>query len=140
LSSVFDSSLLGDETADALAPLFPFSPDTAIEVWTERDLSAMHALHRLLIVHPDPTLVRRLDRAVDWHLDRTQPDNATGRPWAIGVFILRWIERDDIECRLYAETLLHNCQMLAARADPLSAEILLDAAEALEEIRDGSRS
>lgn len=113
------------------APLFPISPDDTIEVWTERDLSGMHALSRLLEKRPDPSLSERLQSALAWHLQNTQPDNATGHPWAIHVFLERSIVVEDHEARLYAETLLHNCQMQSGRADGLSAEILRDAAEAL---------
>lgn len=116
---------------EAPSPLFSFTDEDTIEVWTERDLSGMHALSRLLQRAPDPNWKRRLRAAVRWHLENTQPDNATGRPWAIHVFLERWIADDDHESRLYAETLLHNCQMQMGRADGLSAEILRDAADAL---------
>lgn len=116
---------------ELMRSLFPLTAETALEVWTERDLSALHAVSRLLERRDDPVWRRRLDGAVRWHLENTQPDNATGRPWAIHLFIRRWLDHDDAAARLYAETLLQNCQMLAARPDPLSAEILRDAADAL---------
>lgn len=113
------------------APLVAYDGSAAIEVWTERDLSAMHAMSRLLDRAGSGAGRDRLDSAVLWHLENTQPDNATGRPWALHVFALRWIENEDADARLYAETLLHNCQVLDGRPDPLSGEILRDSAEAM---------
>ncbi len=113
------------------AAMVPFDDAVAIEVWTERDLSAMHAMSRLVERTAAPGAVARLDAAVRWHLEFTQPDNATGRPWALHLFVRRWAEAGDAEARLYAETLLHNCQMLAGAPDPLSGEILRDSADAL---------
>ncbi|RMH26096.1 MAG: hypothetical protein D6693_07825 [Planctomycetota bacterium] len=113
------------------APLHPHAPDTAIEVWTERDLSAIHAASRLLARSPDEALHARVESAVAWHLAYTEPDNATGRPWAAHVFAARSIVLRDAGARLYAEHLLHACQVLEARPDALSAEILRDAAETL---------
>ncbi len=114
------------------APLFAFTSDDTIEVWTERDLSGMHAASRLIANQPDRRWHARIQSALDWHLEHTQPDNATGHPWAIHVFLLRSMTQDDHHARLYAETLLHNCQMQSGAADGLSAEILRDAADALE--------
>lgn len=127
-----DVSLVNiDSSGDEPAPLFPFTAEDTIEIWTERDLSAMHALWRLARAQNVTAWRSAVMRAADWHLEHTQPDNATGRPWAIHVFAERWIARGDVESRLYAETLLHNCQMQTGFADPLSAEILRDAADAL---------
>ncbi len=113
------------------AAMVPFDDAVAIEVWTERDLSAMHALSRLMERAGAPGVVARLEAAVRWHIEFTQPDNATGRPWALHLFVRRWVDACDAEARLYAETLLHNCQMLAGAPDPLSGEILRDSADAL---------
>ena len=96
----------------------------AIEVWTEIELAAMHALWRLARRTADAGLRERLHRAVRWHLEHTQPDNATNRPWALHVFL----REGSAEARHYAATLLHNAQALEARPGPLSCWILMDAA------------
>ncbi len=119
------SSLQGDEPA----PLIQLSVEETVEVWTEQELSAIHALSRLAHRAPDQAIQDRLTRACAWHLEHTQPDNATGHPWAVHVFALRAIDTGDGGAQLYAETLLHNCQMQEGRADGLSAVILQDAAE-----------
>ena len=67
-----------------------------------------------------------------WHLDNTQPDNATNRPWAVQVFLDLAREDDNPDARLYAETLLHNATAANGVPEPFSAAILLDAARALE--------
>jgi hypothetical protein len=104
----------------------------AIEVWAECELAALHALHRLLRVAQVPVgdwRRARLAEAAAWHLEHTQPDNSTNRPWALHVYLLR----DDPtgESRLYAETLLHNACASSARDEPLSRWILADAAREL---------
>lgn len=98
-----------------------------IEVWTETELSALHALWHAAR-RSRPELASRVSSAVSWHLQHTQPDNATNRPWAAHVFLLH----GSAESRHFAETLVSNCIVLNGRPDPLSAQILLDAAEALE--------
>jgi hypothetical protein len=66
----------------------------------------------------------RLQAAVDWHLEWTQPDNATNRPWGIHAFLAL----GGLEGRMYAETMLHNAQAGGAQGDPLVAWALGDAA------------
>ncbi len=103
----------------------------AIEVWTETELSALHALWHLARRAAGDTaaaLSARIASAVAWHIQHTQPDNATNHPWAAHVFLLHGTP----ESRHFAETLVSNCIVLNGRPDPLSAWILLDAAEALE--------
>lgn len=99
----------------------------ALEVWTECELSALHALSRLVRVDPTPARAARLEELRLWHLEHTQPDNATNRPWALHVFA----RAGDPESALYAETLLHNVRASDARSEPLSRWILLDAAREL---------
>lgn len=111
--------------------LLPRDDYQAIEVWTDADLSGLHALWWLAAVRERADWRDRLDTARRWHLLHTQPDNATNRPWALHVFLLA----PEPESRHYAETLLHNCVAVNGRPDPLSAWILLDAANALESTR-----
>jgi hypothetical protein len=115
-------------------PLLPTSPaeplgwDGAdgIEVWSEAELSALHALSHLALA--DATLLPRLNSAASWLIENVQPDNATNRPWAIHVFLDRWISKGDMEANMYAQTLLHNCRVSMGRPDRFSACILWDAA------------
>lgn len=111
-------------------PVFPQAPTTAIEVWTERDLSALQALW---------WLSHERDRMLDaarWHLDNTQPDNATNRPWGIPAFLTIALEDGSHDARLYAETLLHNAVAAGGGSpEPFSAMILLDAADAVDRMR-----
>lgn len=107
----------------------PSSSWGAIEVWTESELSALHALSHHAAL--DPSLAARIDSAADWLITSVQPDNATNHPWAIHVFLSRWLRTGDHASRMYASTLLHNAQVSLGRPDRFSAAILLDAASAL---------
>ncbi|MEC9373862.1 MAG: hypothetical protein VYC34_08460 [Planctomycetota bacterium] len=118
---------------DGPGPLRTLAPGQAIEVWTERELCGLHAL--LWLAHQrEQARWRAIAEQVGlWHIQNTQPDNATNRPWAIHLFIALAEHDGGAESRLYAETLLHNCRVANGRPDPLSAQILLDAADALEQ-------
>ncbi len=102
-----------------------------LEVWTERDLCAIHALHRLGIERGRGDWVGLSERAAGLHVSHVQPDNATAHPWAIHVFVGLGLEQPGGGATLFAQTLLHNCQVALGRPDALSALILLDAADAL---------
>lgn len=108
-------------------PLHAWQGDGAIEVWTEVELSALHAAWRLARRGAHAVLRARVERAMRWHLEHTQPDNATNRPWALHAFLLE----GSPEARAYAGTLLHNALALGGRPEPLSAWILSDAAAEL---------
>jgi hypothetical protein len=101
----------------------------ALEVWTECELSALHALARLVRVSTTDARASRLEELRRWHLEHTQPDNATNRPWALHVFA----RGPDAESALYAETLLHNVSASDARHEPLSRWILLDVVRELSQ-------
>lgn len=129
---------------DQRTPLLEPDAYLAIEVWAECELSALHALHRLVRTGagaaggaaPAATLRLRLEGALHWHLEHTQPDNSTNRPWALHAFLLLAEARgsaDPIarEATLYAETLVHNVVATHARDEPLSRWILADAAREL---------
>ena len=117
--------ILSEPTEGSLLPQGLYR---TIEVWTDADLSGLHALWWLAGRRNRPDCMRRVEAVLYWHLATTQPDNATYRPWALHVFLLGATP----ECVHYAETLLHNCQAVNSRPDPLSAWILLDAAKAIE--------
>lgn len=120
--------------ASATGPLLPQGPFRTIEVWTEAELCAVHALDKLARARGRVDWRARVSAARDWHVDRTQPDNATNRPWALQVFLLGGTD----ETVHYAETLLHNAMSFRATPEPLSAWILLDAANELEKEREGA--
>jgi hypothetical protein len=108
-------------------PLRAWDGQETIEVWTEVELSSMHALWRMARRHARPDLRARLFMAAAWHMEHTQPDNATNRPWALHVFLLHGSD----EGRVYAETLLHNALALRGHPEPGSAWVLMDAAAEL---------
>ena len=106
------------------APLRPWLSDGPIEVWTEVELSALHALWRVARLRRDPDLRARAVAAMRWHLEHTQPDNATNRPWALHAFL----REGSAEGEAYAGTLLHNALAHGGTPEALSAWILMDAA------------
>ena len=129
-------SLASDVGKDA-GPWLPEAEGLAIEVWTECELAILHAvMDWLLVLEPDAPgasrLLARLDVAVAWHLEHTQPDNATGRPWGIHAFLLRGKPTE--EALDYAASMLHTVEasrMPGTPLDPLVAWILSDAAQVL---------
>lgn len=123
-AAIDGTPLPGEVDPAAEGALHRWDGRQAIEVWTEVELSALHALWRRARRHGDAGLRERLHRAVRWHLEHTQPDNATNRPWALHVFL----REGSPEARHYAATLLHNAQALAPVPEPLAAWILMDAA------------
>ncbi|TVQ62572.1 MAG: hypothetical protein EA378_04390 [Phycisphaerales bacterium] len=113
--------------------LLPGTHDGAIEVWTEGELAALHALDRFARRQDSAGLRERIASAVRWHLAEIQPDNATNRPWAIHVFVRAGVVDGAIEALMHAQTMLHNCRVSLGHADRFSACLLEDAARALEE-------
>lgn len=101
----------------------------ALEVWTECELSGLQALLWIALRRESEPLVLRVVEAASWHLENSQPDNATNHPWCIPVFVLLSVVRPSIsaEAELYAGTLLHNCLVANSPPEPLSAHILNDA-------------
>lgn len=113
----------------SIAPLRAWLSDGPIEVWTEVELSSLHALWRLARLRGDARLRGRAVSAMRWHLEHTQPDNATNRPWALHAFL----QEGSAEGEAYAGTLLHNALAHGGRPEPLSAWILMDSAAELDE-------
>ena len=118
---------LGERLDADTGPLFVQSAFRTIECWTEAELAGLHALEVLAYQLNDDAYRAIVGSAAMWHLEHTQPDNATGRPWALHVFLLL----DTPESRHYAETLLHNALAMTGSPEPLSARILRHAAEQL---------
>lgn len=131
------SAMLGAVQGDGPAPMLAPRDDLAIEVWTECELSVIHAAWRIVIAAPESetaTSIReRIRSAITWHLDRTQPDNATTHPWGVHAVLelgTPWAESSD-----YAASMIHAVEAAghaADQQDPLSTWILLDAAAGLE--------
>lgn len=119
-------------TAGASAPLIAHAPEQPIEVWTESELCALHAAWHHARRNSDGALRERCLNAAAWHVQHMQPDNATNHPWAIHVFIILRDARNDSAADLYAQTLLHNCQVALGKPDRFSACVVMDAADALQ--------
>ena len=130
-------------------PLLADRDDLAIEVWTECELAVLHAGFRRLVEfrsRPDAdsgrggSLEHRLRDAVSWHLEHTQPDNATTHPWGIHALLeLGHPVEDAIDD---AGGMLHAMQAAAVGAtdgspDPLSIWIVADALATLDRLPDG---
>jgi hypothetical protein len=113
--------------------LFPQRDRTgpiALEVWTEVELSSLHAI--AWMADRDPGLRSLVRTTARWLVENLQPDNATNHPWAIHIFIALGMGESDSGAIPYAETLLHNCQVSQGHPDAFSSLILRDAADALE--------
>lgn len=111
----------------------------AVEVWTEQELSAMHAgwhLSRRPEWSAAGLTAGRIGRAVGWFVEHVQPDNATNHPWAIHCFAaagaLGLVPPGAVaEADFCAQMMLHNSMVSLGRPDVVSAHILADAAGAL---------
>lgn len=121
-----------ERSAQDRGALFPRGLYAAIEVWTESELSALTALWWLSRLPGGGPLRDPMLASARWHLEHTQPDNATNRPWAIPVFLELAILDQSPDARLFAETLLHNAIAANGTPEPFSAQILLDAADAVD--------
>ena len=121
-------------------PMLSPRDDLAIEVWTECELSVLHAGWRIILAghgdrEPRRALLARLRAAVAWHLEHTQPDNATSRPWGIHAFLD--LGRPDVEAIDYAANMLHAAESARTSGggnDRLRGWILDDAARGLREV------
>lgn len=113
------------------------SAHQTIEVWSETELSTLHALWWVWVRTGDGEMGKMLVEAARWHIAHLQPDNATNHPWAAHVFAALDACEGVREAGLYAQTLVHNCQTALGRPDRLSVQILADAAEAVELMLEG---
>jgi hypothetical protein len=119
----------GEARAPVLAALQ--GQRVAIEVYTERLLCATHALWRLARARNRPEWRDRCAAGCAWLIENLQPDNATNYPWGVHVLVLL-TPRLGIDADLYAQALLHNCQVMLGRPDVRSAWVLQDAAAELQ--------
>ncbi len=112
-------------------PLFPEVHQQAIEVWTEGELTGLHALSVLARTQgPASAVHARVASAAQWLIAELQPDNATNRPWGVHVFA-ELAAGGDMLADLYAQTLLHNTMAGRLTPDRFSAAILLHSAMCL---------
>lgn len=118
-------------------PLSPASREQGIEVWTEIELASLQALwwH----ARHEPALLSRAHAQARWLMDELQPDNGTNRPWAAATFA-ELAAAGDADASLYADTLLHNCQVSLGKPDLLSTVLLVDARRRLAEAVSGEAS
>lgn len=121
-----DIEFMLEAIGPAGGPLTRNATALTLEVWTETELSILHALS-----HAGDRAAERTAQAADWILANLQPDNATNHPWGVHVFLARAFLCDMPEHRLYAETLLHNSIVSLGRPDRFSALLLLDSARTL---------
>lgn len=125
LGPMTERALLGE------GPLFPEVHQQAIEVWTEGELTGLHALSVLARTQgPASAVHARVASAAQWLIAELQPDNATNRPWGVHVFA-EMAAGGDMLADLYAQTLLHNTMAGRVTPDRFSAAILLHAAMCL---------
>jgi len=111
-------------------PLLERAGNDAVEVWVDRELAAMHALHRACRVLRRAEWGTRLHAAVAWHVEHTGTENATHRPWAVHVFLLC----GSSDAEFFAAGQLHAVAVehAAGPPDPCTAWILQDAARELD--------
>ncbi len=109
----------------------PSRGEVAIEVWTERELSAIQALWTLGVERGKRAWCDRAELAARWCVEELQPDNATAHPWGVNVFATL-AGGGDIEAELYAQTLVHNCQVGTGRPGRFANLVLLASLRSLE--------
>ncbi|MDQ7012609.1 MAG: hypothetical protein Q9O74_01780 [Planctomycetota bacterium] len=114
-------------------PLAPECRDEGLEVWTEVELASLQALWWHARQAGSAELHDRARTHARWLMDEIQPDNGTNHAWAVAAFAELAAE-GNTDATLYAETLLHNCQVTLGRADLLSAVLLVDASRCVGEL------
>lgn len=109
-------------------PLFPRLHAEAIEMWTEAELSGLHALwwH----AQGDEAIRNRCLGAAEWLIAEIQPDNATNRPWSVHVFAEMALG-GNVDAQMYAQTLMHNC-IVGGSVDRFSACVMWNAAACMQ--------
>ncbi len=114
--------------------LHPFSPDESLDTWTYRELVSLHALANLALLRRNATWSNRVEQIALFHLENTQPDNATNQPW--GVFAFAW----SAKTRPFAEQQIHDAAAHASNdvsvssngLQPVAAMLLADALRAID--------
>jgi len=128
---------LFDGDPSNLGPILANRHGMTLEVWTESDLCALHAVWHLAARDLRADWRRRCILAALWHAEYLQPDNATHVPWALHVFVIGGLalaragDERAASVSLHAQTLLHNAVVAVDRPDSLSAGVFADSAAAL---------
>lgn len=125
--ALHDQSIDPADLVELHGELIARDEETGLEVWTESELAALHALWNLAILRDRSDWTERCFEAASVHLDRLQPDNATNHPWAVHVF-MGLADRGSSEAMLYWQGLVSGAQIGLGRPDRFSACLLLDAA------------
>ncbi|MGH7176169.1 MAG: hypothetical protein ACREJC_02205, partial [Tepidisphaeraceae bacterium] len=107
------------------------TPHGALLTTTPADNPDSHAYHELVLLHAlasyavgaeDRTIAASVARATEFHLQHTQPEHATWKPWAVFAFI--W----DEQSRPLADTILHAAKIQQLDSnDGISLMLLADA-------------
>jgi hypothetical protein len=108
-------------------PLIGLGTPLVIETASQTELGALHALWTIAQRRGDSVIRERCMDAAEYLIAEVQPDNATNHPFALAAF-LALAHAGNFEAMLYAQTLLHNCQVQLGRPDAFSAALLLHAA------------
>ena len=116
--------------------LAPECRNEGIEVWTEVELACLHALWWHARRTGSEGLRNRAQDHARWLMEEIQPDNGTNHAWAVAAFV-ELAAGGNADAVLYAETLLHNCQVTLGKADRFSALLLVDASRYIGELAGG---
>lgn len=114
-------------------PIAPEGKNEGIEVWTGVELACLHALWWHARLADSDSLRLRAEDHARWLMEEIQPDNGTNHAWAVAVFS-ELAAGGNTDAALYAETLLHNCQVTLGKADRFSAVLLVDASRYLDQL------
>jgi len=103
----------------------------AIEVWTERELSAIQALWTLGVTAGRADWRDRALEAARWCVRELQPDNATQHPWGLNAFV--WLGASgEADADLYAQTLVVNATVGSGLPGRVAGLVMLAAGRSLE--------
>ncbi|HUO06751.1 MAG TPA: hypothetical protein VM008_00320 [Phycisphaerae bacterium] len=107
--------------------------ETLLDGFVYDELVAIHAAYNSAKVMGDEGMMERVGRAVRWHVENTQPDNATNEPWGLAAFAAL------DETGTFAEQQLHDAVMglrnspaLPNGQVPVAVGLLADAVMTLE--------
>lgn len=108
--------------------LHRMAPDESLDGWTYSELVGLHALARLALLRRNQAWAKRVEEIALFHLENTQPDNATNQPW--GLFAFLWSGKT----RSFADQQLHDVTAHGGGSiTPLAGMLLADAADCLAE-------
>ena len=109
--------------------LHEMTNDDSLDTWTYRELVGLHALSRLALLRGRNDWMNRVKDIAWFHLENTQPDNATNEPWAVAAFLM------SDRTRSFADQQLHDATTQGGGSlQLLPALLLADAADFLAEL------